>query len=418
MQLCAKPWPPQLRVGSIHGVSSIKRLLSGLRKGRDFCLLPWAAKVESLRDRVGLPGDAPNSNSAVVASLQWLKTAQNCSTSGDGGVARHFSLTSGWGSSYPETTGYIVPTFIDAAHRYQDDEYLQRARRMLDWLVSIQFPEGGFQGGLVDAQPKVPVTFNTGQILLGLSAGVTEFGDQYREPMIRAADWLRNSMDKDGCWRKHGTPFAMPGEKVYETHVAWSLLEAARIDGSRGYAGAALRNIKWALSHQRENGWFDKCCLSDPIRPLTHTLGYALRGVLEGWRFTGDDDLLSAAQKTADGLLSSLDTVSGYLPGRLDCNWQRAAVWVCLTGSVQVAHCWLILYQATGDRKYLTAGQAANRYVRRTIRLDGSKETRGGVKGSFPVYGRYCIFEYLNWAAKFFIDSHWLESDIEKGVNG
>ena len=67
------------------------------------------------------------------------------------------------------------------------------------------------------------MTFNTGQILLGLAAGVAEFGDQYRESMEQAAQWLVDTQDPDGCWRKHSTPFAKAGEKAYETHVSWGL---------------------------------------------------------------------------------------------------------------------------------------------------------------------------------------------------
>ena len=92
--------------------------------------------------------------------------------SADGGVARHYCLITGWGASYPETTGYIVPTIIREAQATGDTELLQRARRMLDWLVSIQMPGGGFRGGVTSDGPAVPVTFNTGQILLGLAAGV------------------------------------------------------------------------------------------------------------------------------------------------------------------------------------------------------------------------------------------------------
>ena len=136
---------------------------------------------------------------------------------------------------------------------------------MLDWLVSIQFPEGGFQGGTIGASPMVPVTFNTGQILLGLAAGVRALGDRYREPMRRAADWLVQTQDSDGCWRRYPTPFAAPGEKTYESHVAWGLLEAARVEGAAGsrYAGSALANVGWSLRWQAENGWFSKCCLED-----------------------------------------------------------------------------------------------------------------------------------------------------------
>jgi hypothetical protein len=378
--------------------------------------LPAAARAEVLRDRAGLrAGDVPPEQ-AIDEAVAWLGRAQDCSRSGDGGVARDYSLVRGWNSSYPETTGYIVPTLLAYARwrgGARGAEARERARRMLDWLVSIQFPEGGFQGGVIGAEPRVPVTFNTGQILLGLAAGVAEFGEPYREPMRRAADWLAKTQDPDGCWRRHPTPFAEPGEKAYETHVAWGLFEAARVDAP-GYADVALANVRWALTKQRPNGWFADCCLSDNARPLTHTLGYVLRGVVEAHHYTEAPDLLAAARRTADGLHSALRP-DGFLPGRLDERWGAASTWACLTGSVQVAHCWLTLYRMTGEEPYREAAFAANRYVRQTVRLDGPPETRGAVKGSFPVDGAYGTFEYLNWACKFFVDAQLLERAVSGG---
>ena len=91
---------------------------------------------------------------------------------------------------------------------------------MLDWLVSLQSPDGGFPGGIVGVADPVPVAFNTGQILMGLAAGVREFGDPYRDAMRRAADWLVEIRDPDGCWRKFSTPFARSGDKTYDVHLA------------------------------------------------------------------------------------------------------------------------------------------------------------------------------------------------------
>lgn len=284
---------------------------------------------------------------------------------------------------------------------------------MLDWFVKIQFANGAFQGGRIDSQPVVPVTFNTGQILIGLSAGAAKFGEPYVSAMHRAAHWLVETMDEDGCWRRHPTPFAHQGEKAYETHVSWGLFEAARASGRDDYATAGLRNIRWALGRQTSNGWFHSCCLEDPLRPLTHTIGYVLRGVLEAYRYSRDDELLTAACRTADGLLTALGA-DGHLPGRLDSDWQPAVPWVCLTGTVQNASCWLMLYQMTGQVRYRDAGFLANRFVRRTVRVDGPDETRGAVKGALPVYGDYGRFEYLNWAAKFFVDANRLEREVRQ----
>ena len=388
--------------------ATLRPLLRPAARVGDWLRLPWPAKAACLADLREPPRNVPDIEPAIDAAAAWLGRTQDRSSSADGGAARQYSLVGGWGTSYPETTGYIVSTLLEYADWRGDEEARRRGKRMLDWLVSIQFPEGGFQGGRVDSTPVVPVTFNTGQILLGLASGVARLGEAYREPMRRAAGWLVEMQDPDGCWRKHPTPFAQPGEKTYEMHVAWGLMEASRLDPDAPYGKAALANVRWALQHQRDNGWIDRCCLTDPARPLTHTLGYALRGIVEAHRLSGEEKFLAAARRTADGLLSALHD-DGYLPGRLLPDWRGAVRWACLTGSVQIAHCWLLLYQATGETRYRDAAFAANRYVRRTVRLVGPDDIRGAIKGSFPVFGDYGKYEYLSWAAKFFIDSHMLE---------
>ena len=376
--------------------------------------LPAPAKAELTADRLGLRPVDPGPAAVVAVCTTWICTAQDHSASADGGVARDFSLIKGWATSYPETTGYIIPTMIELAQRTGNDDLHARAKRMLDWCVAIQFPEGGFQGGTIGATPKVPVTFNTGQILMGLAAGTKVYNDdRYSKAMHSAASWLRDTQDPDGCWRKHSTPFAAPGEKAYETHVSWGLFEAERVAPGHGYGAAGLHQVDWALTKQQPNGWFASNCLNDPQHPLTHTIGYVLRGVLEGHLLSGRPDLLAAAVRTGDNLAAVI-AADGYLAGRLDSNFMPAVKYVCLTGSAQISHCLFLLYRLTGQQRYLDAGKRAMSYVRRTVKLDGPAETLGGVKGSFPVNGDYGQWEYLNWAAKFCIDANLLESDIAK----
>jgi hypothetical protein len=284
---------------------------------------------------------------------------------------------------------------------------------MLDWLVDIQYPNGSIQGGRIDSSPRVPVTFNTGQVLLGLAAGVVEFGDRYRDAMNRAATWLRDSLDPDGCWRRYPTPFAIPGEKAYETHVSWGLFEAARVEANRGYGEAGLKQVDWALTKQRANGWFADCCLVDPSNPLTHTIAYALRGVIEAYRFSQDRRYLMAARETADRIIGVMSP-DGHLAGRFDANWRPKVKWVCLTGTAQMAACWFILHRITGELRYRAAALKANEFVRRTVSVSGPPEIRGGVKGSFPVDGDYGRFEYLSWAAKFCADANMMELGIDR----
>jgi len=160
-----------------------------------------------LEDFFGLGNEDCGPERVIAEGLAWLGRAQDHSASADGGVARHFSLKSGWATSYPETTGYIVATLLDGRSDPAPADSTRRVIAMLDWLAAIQFPEGGFQGGMIDQKPRIPVTFNTGQILLGLAAG-SALNPAYHAAMIKAADWLAATQDPDGAWRRFASPFA------------------------------------------------------------------------------------------------------------------------------------------------------------------------------------------------------------------
>jgi len=108
--------------------------------------LPPPHRSERQRDH-DTPFEAdPGIDAAVKGALDWLRRAQDRSTTGDGGVAHSFSVLNGWTASYPETTGYIIPTFLKCAERFDDADLRQRARRMLDWYLAIQFPARGQRG--------------------------------------------------------------------------------------------------------------------------------------------------------------------------------------------------------------------------------------------------------------------------------
>jgi hypothetical protein len=132
---------------------------------------------------------------------------------------------------------------------------------------------------------------------------------------------------------------------------------------------ASMTPLLQPLRELRRNGWFRDGCLSDAGRPLTHTLGYALRGVIEAF--------LAAAIRTADGLLTPLHN-DRFLAGRLDAAWNGVVDWCFLTGSVQIARCWLMPHPFTRREKYLRAHRAASQFVRRVIRLDTPDGIRGG----------------------------------------
>src|SRR5713101_2568187 len=92
--------------------NTLKVWLKPILSWRNFVQLSEAAQSEYRNDLKGLPDYDPGIERSIDEAIAWLCRAQDHSASRDGGVARHLSLISGWGTSYPETTGYIVPTML------------------------------------------------------------------------------------------------------------------------------------------------------------------------------------------------------------------------------------------------------------------------------------------------------------------
>ena len=348
------------------------------------------------------------------AAMEWLCRAQDAG--GGRGVARSYSLRyqkahgrRGWLAAYPETTGYIIPTFFDYAEITGNPEYRRRAIEMARWESEVQLAGGAVQGGVVGFKP-TPAIFNTGQVLFGWARSFQECGDElFLDSARRAAEFLVEAQDSDGAWRRHGSKYARAGVNLYDARTAWGLLQAFSATKDETFKDAAVRNLNYVISRQHPNGWFPDCCLDDDQRPLLHTLAYTMEGLIESGILLGDETFVASAKRAADALLTR-QRGDGSLAGRFDMNWQSVCRWSCLTGDAQTALVWLRLYERTKDDRYFSAGRALNRFVMRTQDLLAADEgIRGGVKGSHPIWAEYGSFEYLNWAAKFLVDALLLE---------
>jgi hypothetical protein len=374
-----------------------------------FVTLSWLC----LWDVVGV-GKARNLETHLEKAIGWLCRAQDA-TSG-GGVSRSYTLRwnrshnrKGWLAAYPETTGYIIPSFFNYAVFSGDENYRRRAVRMAEWEIEVQIANGAVQGGTVAFSPS-PAVFNTGQVLFGWVRAFLETEDErFRDATTRAADFLVSAQDLDGAWRREGSQYARAGVNLYDARTAWGLIEAYRVTGNQRHQEAGRRNLEFVLSRQCSNGWFPHCCLDDDQRPLLHTIAYTIEGLLEAGVLLEEHRFVDAARRPLDALLS-LQRSDGSLAGQFDCNWRPVAGWTCLTGDAQIALCWLRLFEFTGSEKYLEAARRMNRFVMTTQDLKSRDPgVCGGIKGSYPIWGAYSPYEYPNWAAKFFVDALLME---------
>ena len=345
--------------------------------------------------------------SALDASLQaayeWLCAAQDATD--DGGVAGCYNLATGWSASYPETTGYIIPTFLHYATARSIPNARDRALRMADWEVEVQLPSGAVRSGMMSERAG-PAVFNTGQVLFGWMAAYSATGaERYARSATQAANWLASEQDEDGAWRRHLSLLTTSTVQTYNVRTAWGLAIAGHSLGEKRWVDAALANCDWALRQQQPNGWFAANAFSDNEDPLLHTIGYTLEGLLGIGELLQREHCVRAVIQGMEPLLEA-HARDGVLKGRYDANWRASVSWRCLTGEAQVALVMLRLARLTGEQKYGTTAAALLQGVSglQDVRSTHA-ESRGGVSGSEPLWGGYGPFNYLNWAAKFFIDA-------------
>jgi uncharacterized protein YyaL (SSP411 family) len=339
----------------------------------------------------------------LQAAMEWIYRAQDATP--DRGVSHSYAIGGGWLRSYPETTGYIIPTLLNIHVLTGEAEARQRALEMADWELSAR-QESGAIPSLVDHQP---VVFDTGQVIFGwLRAYEVTKDTRYLEAATKAADWLIASLDPDGIWRKHGNP-GTNGEHVYNVRTAWALIALSQTIGDSRYSDAMRPFLRWVLAQETERGWFRQNCLTQNQRPLLHTIAYTAQGLLESGAILGDDEYIAASQRTAEELAKHVGP-DGRMPGRFDDRWQPAVGWACLTGMAQASIVWQRLDRFGHQSRYSEVVRKVHSFLKRTQDLKTKNPgIRGGIRGSFPVNGEYLRYKIPNWAAKFFIDALLLE---------
>lgn len=367
-------------------------------------------RVEMAAERTGGHPVDPRHGPHLRAAAEWLSRAQDATA--DGGVARGFSLgwnpyfrQRGWQPSYPETTGYIIPTFLALSPRLGAPSFRRRALEAARWEVEIQLDSGGVQGGVV-GQGRSPVAFNTGQVILGWLGAHRETGESaFGEAIHRAGRFLQETQSADGMWHRSSSRFARQDSTLYNARTGWALIAAGADSGETGLSATGARALDATARHQHGNGWIPHCCLVDPDHPVLHTLAYAYRGLLEGGVLLGHEPFVESAARGAKALARQVDE-RGWMAGRFSRSWEAAAPWACLTGQAQMVNVWLRLHEVTGDTLWLEPVEPVLGFLKSTQNR-GAREggLRGGIKGSHPVGGGYGPHEILSWATKFFVDA-------------
>jgi len=328
-----------------------------------------------------------------AAAVAWLVHAQDATP--DGGVSYgYFPVlnSGGWEVSYPEeTTGYIMTSLVDYARETGQADLIERARRMALWEAEVQMPSGAVQGGKVTTPDKqTAAAFNTGMVLDGFVTVLAD-GD---DPAIgkaawSAADFLVGDLSPEGLFQTNGAFVSADKVKIYNVLCAWALFRYGALVGEASYRSAAIAAVEGALKFMMPNGWLKENCLTEPRRPLTHTIGYSLQGILEVGVLADREDFVAAARSGFDPLVQHIQP-NGFLAGRFDADWRPAVRWSCLTGSAQLAIVGYRLGDIFGEDRYIRTAHRLVDFLKAVQRIGtGNPGIDGAIAGSLPVFGDY-----------------------------
>lgn len=357
-------------------IRNIPELLSSLQA-------MWNTKVCENKYHVQLAG-------------KWLLYSQTINN--DGGYAHSYSLYNGWERSYPETTGYIIPTMISLGKYLNDDTYTTSALNAGKWLLDIQQADGSF----LDLSGKKQI-FDTGQILEGLLALYNETTDKaYISAAIKTGDFLIHNQDADGKW----TSFSYnKSPHSYYSRVAANLLKLFDLTGVSAYKTAAEMNLNWTMQQQKKNGYFDFMSFIPNEHPYLHTIVYVLEGLWDSYTIVQRNDIFDSLKKGVDALLLMSKEQDVILYARYDENWRYVQKERCPVGLAQWAGLLLNLFAMTHEQYYYDLAAKTIQYLKSKQIYQGSNNITGAIPGSVPLWGNYFGFTFTNWTVKFFIDA-------------
>lgn len=329
-----------------------------------------------------------------------------------GGSAAYQLPILGWSKSYPETTGYLIPTLLNIATFTGDNRYREAAERHGHWLLSIQSPEGWWAGGLHPNRSRAPSIFNTGQILKGMNALAAESGcEEWDAAAHRAQAWLLSNMQSEGLWP--GGDYRASRTPSYYSEVLWPMAARA-IETNDGQAAERIRgSLQRIVERRTTEGAFRFWGFDESGFGFTHTIAYTIRGLQEGGLLLDDESIYRAPEAALEKMLRVSELRGGRLPGGFQESWMPDTSFMCLTGNAQTALCLLRMESTQSDDLRVVSG-AARMLDAVVDRLPVS----GAIAGSRPVWGPYIRGRYPNWAAKYVCDALIeLDSRLAREVN-
>lgn len=282
--------------------------------------------------------------------------------------------------SYPEVTGYYIPTLINWGEH-------ELARTYTTWLCSIQHEDGAWY----DTEGKAPYVFDSAQILKGLLAA-KQLGMDVDDNIKAGCEWIIKNINQKG---RLTTPtkdaWGAPGicSELIHLYCLSPLIEAGKIYNNRYYIDMADKVAKYYIDNYRED------ILGFGF--LSHFYAYVMEALCD----IGQTDLAREAMHN----MENYQHENGMVPAYKDVEW------TCSTGMFQLAITWYKLGEL----------EKGNKTFEYAMRLQNES---GGWYGSYTMtdnpnpFDRNKCPDYfpqseISWAVKYFLDALYYKCRLE-----
>ncbi|SFR72340.1 malonyl-CoA O-methyltransferase [Pseudobutyrivibrio sp. NOR37] len=270
--------------------------------------------------------------------------------------------------SYPEVTGYYIPTLLKWGYRETAISYAK-------WLLSIQKEDGSW----FDAYDSEPYIFDSAQILKGLIA-IRDILPDVDIAIIKGCDWILSQMNEEGrlitpsknAWGKDRT---FCDEKIH-IYCLSPIKNAGLIFNRNDY----IEKVDKIWGYYKQT-YYDEIM---NFSLLSHFYAYVMEALVD----IGEVEMAREAMRN----ISAYQKESGAVPGLNNVDW------VCSTGLFQLALVWFRL----GD---ISRGNKAFEYACKLQNESGgwfgsyiSEENANETNSYFPS-------AEISWAVKYFLDS-------------
>ncbi len=353
-------------------------------------------------------------NETLEKSLKFLVESIDEKGGSRAYYSRIYNPLKGWSLMYPETSGYIIPTLISCYEEFNDEVYLNKAIKMADWLLSIQFKDGSFPGLLYKKNSNNKSIFNSAQILIGLTSLYKKTKTKkYLIACEKCSRWIVKNQEVNGLWIKYSyKDNFMPS---YYSRVAWPLLLVWEITHDKELLESSNKSLELIYNRKLKNGFIRDSGFQKDSYAFIHTIAYVIRGFFEASLIIENEKYKLLSIEWARTLLKKFE-LRNKLPGAYYEDYKGINNFECLTGYCQLAIIWLKIFNSNQDITYVNAALKAIDKVEKNIPKNNFIMKNGGVPGSAPYYGRYMAFRQPNWATKFLIDALLLEKSVLSNI--